>query len=85
MVFDLLTILTNGEDSVWVPGAEWNTRSDGSSSLMTSQGYGSTKEFPIGTILTDEGGTNWVATHAIRTGFHLEGIILEEEEPDESE
>lgn len=75
-----LMLFHNDDDIVWVPGPKQDTRSDGTSLLITSQAYGSTKEYPIGTMLTDSDGGKWRATHPIRDGFFIEGIILEAEE-----
>lgn len=75
-----LMLFHNDDGIVWVPGPNQDSRSDGTSILITSQAYGSTKEYPTGTMFLDEGGGEWISTHPIKDGFFIEGLILEAKE-----
>ena len=80
MNLDPLVVLRSGEDVLWLAGPEHATRSDGSSSLMVAVAYGSTADVPEGVSFTDELGARWCAAGGVKKGFHIEGVILEEEE-----
>ena len=77
MTFQPLEVLTSGEKFIWIAGAEHDTRSDGSSSLMVAQGYSSIHVWQAGQEFTDHLGQAWVLTDSVSPGFHLSGIILE--------
>lgn len=75
-----MVVLRNGDHTLWVAGGEHATRSDGTSSLLIAQAYGSDGDHPEGTAFTDELGGRWCLTHGITDGFYITGIVLEEEE-----
>jgi hypothetical protein len=79
MKFEPLTILQNGDDTLWVAGAEHGQRTDGTSSLMIAQAYSASKDMPIGTTLVDQLGQSWVVVKDAFNGFHFDSMILEEE------
>lgn len=82
--FPSLVYLYHGNDFIWLAGAEWDTRSDGTSSLMVAQAYSSQKDYPEGTIFMDENMVRWELKHGIEEGFFIAGVILEEIEEDNS-
>ena len=47
---------------------------------MVAVAYGSTADVPEGVSFTDELGARWCAAGGVKKGFHIEGVILEEEE-----
>lgn len=75
-----MVVLVNGDQTLWVAGAEHETRDDGTSSLMVAQAYGSYGDHPEGTVFVDELGERWCLAHGIQEGFFMTGIVLEEEE-----
>jgi hypothetical protein len=79
MKFEPLTILKNGDDTLWVAGAEHGQRTDGTSSLMIAQAYSASKDMPIGTTVIDKLGQAWVVVKDAVNGFHFDSMILEEE------
>lgn len=80
MNFDALVILKRGDDILWVAGAEHETRSDGTGSFMVAQAYSAQKDFPEGTVFSDQIGGLWKLVEGVAEGFYMTGIILEEEE-----
>jgi hypothetical protein len=79
MKFEPLTILKNGDDTLWVAGAEHGQRTDGTSSLMIAQVYSASRDMPIGTTIIDHLGQKWVLAKDALSGFHFDFMILEEE------
>ena len=80
MQFAPLTVLRNGEDILWVAGAEHDTRSDGSSSLMVAQAFCAHRDFFEGETVVDDVGMEWCLTASVEKGFHITGIVLEDKE-----
>lgn len=77
--FEPLTLLSCGDSVLQVYGAEWDTRSDETSSLMVAQAYAVNNDCEEGSLFVHEDGTMWRLTKGIPEGFYVDGIVLEEE------
>jgi len=80
MVFEPLVVLKSDDVSMWVAGAEHETRSDGSGSFMVAPAFSAQADIPESTVLVDEVGQSWVLLEGVREGFFMNGIVLEEKE-----
>lgn len=82
--FDPLVVLRDEGATLQVYGAEWDTRSDGTSSLMVAQAYAIDTDREEGAVFAGPDGIMWVLRQPLSEGFYIDGIILEETKEEHS-